>query len=147
MRSLQLLGLSLLSLGLGACGVHLPWRHHAPPAAAPVQALQVTVDDASSVTIMQRWHRNALQFDLTAVTGTGAATVARTEHLGWPVRLELLVRPGSVAQVSMSGCERATYAIPAAAGAPVVIAVSPQVYGAACDHLRIQWFAAADLPH
>src|SRR3974390_852692 len=91
------LPLTLLCLALSACALHWPWRRPPPPPPVPVQAVTVVSDVAGS--ILQYWDRNTLKVDLSTVSGEGQALLTPIASQGWPIRMEFLVRPGSMQQL------------------------------------------------
>jgi hypothetical protein len=133
------LATALLCAGLGACGVHWPWRHRAPPPPQPVHELSVQ----PSAQILQFWDRNTLLLDLTGLTGEGAATLTAAAGRGWPIRLEFRVQPGSMARLEVQGLERIVYEVPAQ-GAPVLFKLAPDAYARDTPQITVRWIAAVD---
>ena len=136
-----------LSLMLSGCAMHWPWKRR--PAAPPQPVQQVTiVSDASApaTTILQYWDRNALLLDLTAVGGEGGAMLAPIKALGWPIRLEFRVRPGSIGRLEVVGAQRVVFAVPAQ-GAPLLLKLAPSAYRADTPQITLRWSAAEDSAH
>src|SRR5579863_1555427 len=120
----------LACIGVAACGMHWPWKHHAKSAPQPVNevSIQPAADAgaAASSAILQFWDRNTLLLDLTAVGSEGAVTLSPTQH-GWPVRLEFRVQPGSMTALEVLGRVRVLFEVPSQ-GKPVVLKLSPDAY-------------------
>jgi hypothetical protein len=138
---------SALSLMLSACALHWPWKRRPVPPPQPVQQLSIVADAAGpAATILQYWDRNALLLDLTGVGGEGGAIVTPIKALGWPIRLEFRVRPGSMARLEVLAAQRVIYAVPAQ-GAPVVLKLAPSAYRADTAQITLRWSAAGDSAH
>ncbi|MBS0365006.1 MAG: hypothetical protein JSR67_04180 [Proteobacteria bacterium] len=127
-------------LGLGACTARWPWRRPPPAPPAPVQEL--TVSGGSAAGIVQYWKRNTLLLDLSGASGTGSIRVTPGKQFGWPVRLAVRVRPGTIGVLEVQGAQRLTLPISAGAGAPVDLELPPGVYTAQTPALDIRWAPA-----
>jgi hypothetical protein len=139
--------LAMLSLSLSACAMHWPWQRR--PLAPPPPVHQVTiVADApvAAMTIVQYWDRNTLLLDLTAVGGEGGAIMTPIKALGWPVRLEFRVRPGSIGRLEVLAAQRVVYGVPAQ-GAPLLLKLAPSAYHADTAQIMLRWSAADDSAH
>jgi hypothetical protein len=112
---------------LSACAIHWPWKHKPKPAPQPVHYVTVVPDAAP---ISEYWDRNTLQFDLTALSGEGSATLSQIKSVGWPVRLEFLVRPGSFGQLEVVGAQRVVYEVPTQGAANLIFKLASGVYPA-----------------
>ena len=134
----------VLSLLLSACSIHWPWRHRTKPPPQPVHYVTVTADSAAA--IKEYWHRNALQFDLTALSGEGSATLSQIKTVGWPIRLEFLVRPGSFARLEVVSAQRVVFEVPAQ-GANLVLKLAPGVYLPDTESITLRWSVADDSGH
>jgi hypothetical protein len=133
----------LLCLSLSACAMHWPWKRHPKPAPPPVHYVTV-VSDAGAIS--QYWDRNTLQFDLTALGGEGHATLTPIKAVGWPIRLEFLVRPGSFAHLEAVGAQRVVFEIPAG-GKNLSLKLAPGVYDENTESISLRWSAADDFAH
>jgi hypothetical protein len=164
--------IAALSLSLAACAMHWPWRRAPVPPPQPVHQVIISSDmpeaaadapeaadtpdaadapeaaDASAAAagIVQYWDRNTLLIDLTAVGGEGGATMTPIKALGWPVRLEFRVRPGSMARLEVVGAQRVVYAV-AAQGEPLLLKLAPSAYHPDTAQITLRWSAADDSAH
>jgi hypothetical protein len=139
--------LAALSLALSACAMHWPWQRRPAPPPQPVQQVTIVAEaPAAATTIVQYWDRNTLLLDLTAVGGEGGATLTPIKALGWPVRLEFRVRPGSIARLEVLAAQRVLYAVPAQ-GAPLLLKLAPSAYHADTAQIMLRWSAADDSAH
>lgn len=134
---------ALMCLALSACAIHWPWKHKPRPAPQPVHAVTVVSDDGQ---ISQYWDRNTLQFDLTALSGQGSATLSQIPSVGWPIRLEFLVRPGSFGRLEVVGAQRVVYEVPMQ-GTNLVFKLTPGVYPAETQSITLRWSVADDSGH
>ncbi len=135
------------SLVLTGCAMHWPWKRRPPVQPQPVQQVSIVSDAAgATVTIAQYWDRNTLLLDLTAVTGEGGANITPIKALGWPIRLEFRVRPGSIGQLEVVGAQRVQYAVPAQ-GEPLLLKLAPNADHANTPQITLRWSAAADSGH
>jgi hypothetical protein len=141
----RMLVLAILPIALVACasGRHWPWHHrHTPPQAVHVVTLQS--DNASG--IVQYWDRNTLQFDLTALSGEGAATLTPVKSVGWPIRLEFKVRPGRFGRLEVIGVQRVVFDLPSQ-GKDLVLKLAPDAYLPETERITLRWSAAGDSAH
>jgi hypothetical protein len=107
-----------------------------------VHALTVVPDATSgAVAIQQFWDRNTLLVDLSAVSGTGAATLTPIKELGWPIRLEFRVVPGSIARLEVQAAQRVVYVVPPQ-GSPEVLPLAPGAYLPDTPQISLRWSAA-----
>ena len=139
--------ITALSLVLSACAMHWPWKRRpvAPP--QPVQQVSIVTDaSAPAATILQYWDRNTLLLDLSAVGGEGGASITPIKALGWPIRLEFRVRPGSIGRLEVLGAQRVLFAVPAQ-GAPLLLKLAPSAYHADTEQITLRWSAADDSAH
>ena len=135
------------SLLLSACAMHWPWKRRPVPPPQPVQQVSIAGDAAgAAVTIPQYWDRNTLLLDLSGVSGEGGANVTPIKALGWPIRLEFRVRPGSIGRLEVLGAQRVVYAVPAQ-GEPLLLKLAPSAYHADTPQITLRWSAAADSAH
>jgi hypothetical protein len=144
-RCCLLLGASLL---LAACATpralkpsswHLPWRH--PPVAAPEPVSELLVDGvggAAAPAIVQTWNRNNLRVDLTALTGSGEMQLRPRPQIGWPVRIEFAVRPGSFQRLEVQGAERVLFTV-ASSGDTQTLLLSPGAHPRTAASLAVRW--------
>lgn len=137
------LGALLLCLPLSACAMHWPWKRHPKPAPPPVHYV-TAISDAGAIS--QYWDRNTLQFDLTGLSGEGRATLTPIKAVGWPVRLEFMVRPGSFGQLEVVGAQRVVFEIPAQ-GKNTLLKLAPGVYAESTESISLRWSAADDSVH
>jgi hypothetical protein len=133
-----------ICLALSACAIHWPWKHKPKPAPQPVHYVSVVPEAAA---ISAYWDRNSLQFDLTALSGEGSATLSQIKSVGWPVRLEFLVRPGSFGQLEVVGAQRVVYEVPPQGAANLIFKLAPGVYPADTQSITLRWSAADDSRH
>ena len=139
---------ALACMGLAACGLHWPWKHHAAPAPQPVEELTLEpVADAppASADIKQFWDRNTLLLDLTGISGEGAVALLPGTP-GWPVRLEFRVQPGRIARLEVQGRERVVFEVPSQ-GTPMVLKLAPGAYVRKTTQITLRWSAAGDSEH
>ena len=138
--------LATLCLALSACAMHWhwPWHHRQKP--PPPAVHQVTVESDSAASILQFWDRNTLQFDLTALSGEGSATISAVKSVGWPVRLEFLVRPGSFGRLEVVGSQRVVFQVPPQ-GKNLVLKLAPGTYLPDTSSITVRWNAADDSAH
>jgi hypothetical protein len=138
--------LATLCLALSACASHWhwPWHHKQKPPPPPVHAVKVESDSAAN--IFQFWDRNTLEFDLTALSGEGTATIIAVKSVGWPIRAEFLVRPGSFGQLEVTGAQRVVFQVPAQ-GKNLVLKLAPGVYLPDTQSITLRWSAADDSAH
>jgi hypothetical protein len=134
----------MMCAALSACAIHWPWKHKPKPAPQPVHYVTLAPDAAP---ISEYWDRNALQFDLTALSGEGSATLSQIASVGWPVRLEFLVRPGSFGQLEVVGAQRVVYLVPTQGSANLVFKLASGVYPADTRSITLRWRAADDSQH
>jgi hypothetical protein len=135
-----------LCVTLAACATswHWPWHHKPKPPPQPIHDVTVQSDNAAS--IFQYWDRNTLQFDLTALSGEGTATVTPVKSVGWPVRIEFLVRPGSVGRLEVTAAQRVVFEVPPQ-GKNVVMKLAPGAYTPQTQSIILRWSAAGDSGH
>jgi hypothetical protein len=139
-------GLLLLAapcLILSACALHWPWQRHPKP---PPQAVHYVTVASDGGTISEYWDRNTLQFDLSALSGEGRATLSQIKSVGWPIRLEFLVRPGSFGQLEVLATQRVVFEIPPQ-GKNLILKLAPGVYAPDTESITLRWSAAGDLAH
>jgi hypothetical protein len=136
--------IATLSLSVPACAMHWPWKRRPLPPPQPVHQVTIVPDAAvAAATIVQYWDRNTLQLDLTAASAEGGATVTPIKALGWPVRLEFRVQPGSIGRLEVQGAQRVVYAVPAQ-GAPLLLKLAPGAYHADTEQITLRWSVADD---
>jgi hypothetical protein len=139
--------IALLSLNLSACAMHWPWKRRPPPPPQPVQqVIIVPAAPVSSSPILQYWDRNTLLLDLTAARGEGGATVTPIKALGWPVRLEFRVLPGSIGRLEVVGAQRVIFAVPSQ-GTALLLRLTPDAYRPDTGQITLRWSAADDSAH
>ncbi len=144
-RNIALLAMLLLSLS--ACAMHWPWQRRPLPPPPPVHQVTIVADaPVAATTIVQYWDRNTLLLDLTAVGGEGGAIMTPIKALGWPVRLEFRVRPGSIGRLEVLAAQRVVYGVPAQ-GAPLLLKLAPSAYHADTAQIMLRWSAADDSAH
>jgi hypothetical protein len=136
-----------LSLVLSACAMHWPWKRRPAPPPQPVQQVNI-VSDASgpAATVLQYWDRNTLLLDLSGVGGEGGANITPIKALGWPIRLEFRVRPGTIGRLEVLGAQRVIFAVPAQ-GEPLLLKLTPKAYQADTAQITLRWSAAEDSAH
>jgi hypothetical protein len=136
--------LAALALSLSACAMHWPWQRRPAPPPQPVQQVTIVADaPASATTILQYWDRNTLLLDLTAASGEAGAIVTPIKALGWPVRLEFRVQPGSIGRLEVLGAQRVLFEVPAQ-GAALLLKLAPSAYHADTAQITLRWSAAGD---
>jgi len=144
-RNIALLAMLLLSLS--ACAMHWPWQRRPLPPPPPVHQVSIVADaPVAATTIVQYWDRNTLLLDLTAVGGEGGAIMTPIKALGWSVRLEFRVRPGSIGRLEVLAAQRVVYGVPAQ-GAPLLLKLAPSAYHADTAQIMLRWSAADDSAH
>jgi hypothetical protein len=139
--------IAALSLMLAGCAMHWPWKRRPVPPPQPVQQVSI-VSDASgpATTILQYWDRNTLLLDLSGAAGEGGASITPIKALGWPIRLEFRVRPGSIGRLEVVGAQRVLFAVPAQ-GEPLLLKLAPSAYRADTREITLRWSAAEDSAH
>lgn len=136
-----------LSLALSACAMHWPWKRRPVTPPQPVQQVSIVGDaSAPAAAIPQYWDRNTLLLDLSGVSGEGGASIRPIKALGWPIRLEFRVRPGSMAQLEVRAAQRVLFAVPAQ-GEPLLLKLAPSAYHADTGEITLRWSAAEDSAH
>ncbi len=139
--------LAMLSLSASACAMHWPWMRRPPPPPQPVHQLTIAPDaSANAATITQYWDRNTLLLDLSSVNGEGGATLTPIKALGWPVRMEFRVQPGSIGRLEVLAAQRVAFEVPSQ-GAPLLLKLAPGAYQADTAQITIRWSVAADSAH
>jgi hypothetical protein len=105
--------------------------------------LRVVADAGLDVAgVAQFWNRNQLRIDLSTLPAAGALTLRPVEGVGWPVRIEFAVRPGSMAQLEVQGDKRVVFIVPAtgASGAGTeILQLGMGVYTTTTKELRLSW--------
>ena len=123
---------------------HWPWT--AKPAAMEPLANQVAFEvpaGAMAIELPQHWRRNTLVIDLSGVSGSGSVAMRSKASAGWPVRLALRIRPGTVGSVEVTADQRMVLPVSAAAGAVTVdVALSPSLYTAKTPLITLSWSSA-----
>ncbi len=66
--------------------------------------------------------------------------------MGWPVRIEFKVQPGSYAQLEADGLQRAVFEVPAE-GKATVLKLDPGGYVPDTPQIAIRWSAAGGSAH
>jgi hypothetical protein len=132
-----------LCLLLSGCAMHWPWKRHPKPAPPAVHYVTAVSDGGA---ISQYWDRNTLQFDLTGLSGEGHATLTPIKAVGWPIRLEFMVRPGNFGQLEVVGAQRVVFEIPAR-GNNLSLKLAPGAYGENTESITLRWSAADDSGH
>lgn len=96
--------------------------------------------------ILQYWHRNTLQVDLSSQSGEGGAMLRPVSGHAWPIRIEFKVQPGSFANLEVVGAQRVVFEVPAQ-GAPVLFRLAPGSYAHDTAQITLRWSAADDSAH
>ncbi|MFI4869233.1 MAG: hypothetical protein ACHQDD_07775 [Steroidobacterales bacterium] len=139
--------IAMLSLSVSACAMHWPWTRRPPPPPQPVHQVTIAPDaPASAAAIIQYWDRNTLLLDLSSVDGEGGAAITPIKALGWPVRLEFRVQPGSIGRLEVLAAQRVVFEVPSQ-GAPLLLKLAPGAYLADSAQITIRWSAAAGSAH
>lgn len=138
--------LVIACVALSACVTHWHWPWHHKSKAPPTPVRGVMVESDSAANIFQYWDRNTLQFDLTGVSGEGTAKISPAKSVGWPVRLEFLVRPGSFGRLEVAGAQRVVFEIPSQ-GKNELLKLAPGVYLPDTEGITLRWSAAGDSAH
>jgi len=141
-----LLGLACL---LTACS-HLHWPFHRRPPPQPEVAHELVVSGADGAAIEsfpQYWKRNAVVLDLQSASGTGSIVLRpRPGGAGWPVRIELRVKPGSVGQLEVRSDQRVVIPVTATGTQPVDLELPAGLYTPKSQQITVQWGPAAEPP-
>lgn len=145
MTLLAILGLSLVAgcKSMPRPKLHWPWA--SKPAAAEPLANQIAweaVEGATVVEFPQRWARNTLVIDMTGVAASGSTRMRAKASMGWPVRMALRVRPGSVASIEIVADERVVLPVAAGSGPSTDLLLAPSVYSARTAMITLTWAAA-----
>jgi hypothetical protein len=139
--------IATLALSVSACAMHWPWKRQPVPPPQPVHQVTIVPDAPDAATaIAQYWDRNTLLLDLTGARGEGSATVTPIKALGWPVRLEFRVQPGSIGRLEVVGAQRVVFAVPSQ-GAPLLLQLAPSAYHTDTGQITLRWSVAADSAH
>jgi hypothetical protein len=122
---------------------HLPWHKSAPAAPVPVTELGVEADGSHPLpTVMQFWNRNTLRVDLGSASASGSFILRPSKVNGWPMRIEIAVRPGSLTQLEVHGEKRVVFNVaqsPAADGGLQLLELGAGVYSAQTPALTVSW--------
>jgi hypothetical protein len=144
-RSIALV--TALSLVLSACAMHWPWKRRPVPPPQPVHQVSIVTDaSGSAATILQYWDRNTLLLDLSGVGGEGGATITPIKALGWPIRLEFRVRPGTIGHLEVVAAQRVIFAVQSQ-GDPLLLKLAPGAYRDDTAQITLRWSAAEDSAH
>ena len=122
--------------------LHWPWA--AKPVPAPPNANQVAwegIDGAAAVEFPQWWARNTLIIDMTGASGAGSVRMHAKASMGWPKRIALRLRPGSVARIEVQADQRVVTPIVGSGAQSIEIALAPSVYSARTETIALSWFA------
>lgn len=141
------LGLALaVALGLLLCAAcsHWPWRHPPPP--PPVAVHELDISGAGFTDAPQFWKRNTLLVDLSAASGSGSVVLKPDVDRGWPVRLALRIRPGSIGFLQVRADELVSLPITPGSSKPVDLELAPGVYGAHTPQISVSWGPAPAVP-
>jgi hypothetical protein len=144
-RSIALV--TALTLVLSACAMHWPWKRRPVPPPQPVHQVTIVSDaNGSAATILQYWDRNTLLIDLSGASGQGGATITPIKALGWPIRLEFRVRPGTIGHLEVVGAQRVIFAVQSQ-GDPLLLKLAPGAYRDDTAQITLRWSAAEDSEH
>jgi hypothetical protein len=151
-RSTRLFGLAclaVLTVGLGAgCKSmpklkykpHWPWSAKAAPVAPLAnQIAWEAVDGAPAVEFPQTWLRNTLVIDMTAASGSGSVRMHAKASMGWPLRMVLRVKPGSLASIEIQAEQRLVIPVVASAAATTDLPIAPSAYNAKTATITLSW--------
>lgn len=145
------LGLSLVLALLTACGSmpKLRWPFGAKPVPPPVAvdelAFDAAPDGAAAVAYPQYWKRNTLVLDLQSAAGAGSTSFRPKTPAGWPVRIALRVRAGSMEALEVRGEQRSLLSISPAAQGLVDLELDPTVYRRSTPSITVAWGTLASL--
>lgn len=123
---------------------HWPWS--SKPAPAEPQANQVAWEapegaaaGTPAVEFPQTWSRNTLVIDMSGASGSGSVRMHAKASMGWPVRMALRVRPGSIASVEIQAEQRVVIPVLPDAGASVDLPIDPGVYLPKTPTITLSW--------
>jgi hypothetical protein len=118
---------------------HMPWRKPGTPPPAMVSELAVrTPDGATALSVPQYWNRNTLRVDLSAMAGSGTLSLLPSAVNGWPLRIEFVVRPGSMQQLEVSGDQRVVFNV-GTSGELLLLPLGNGAYTPATKLLALRW--------
>jgi hypothetical protein len=145
LRRLRAVAIILLSMALTSCST-ARWWWDRPPPPRPTPVHYVTVNGVRSGDVRQFWDRNALKLDLSSLDGEGSVTVTPVATVGWPIRLEFLVRPGSFTRLEVLAAQRVVFDVPIK-GRVQVLKLDPAVVEPKTALITLRWSAVDDSPH
>jgi hypothetical protein len=119
---------------------HWPWS--AKSAAVEPLANQIAweaVEGSTAVEFPQHWLRNTLVIDMTSASGGGSVRMHAKASMGWPVRMALRVKPGSIASVEIQAEQRVVIPIIVSGAATADLAIAPGVYNAKTPTVTLSW--------
>ena len=141
-----LAALLMLAGGLTACShLHSPFHRRPPPQAEIAHELVVSAaDGAATESYPQYWQRNTVVVDLQAASGTGSIVLRpRPGGAGWPVRIALHVKPGSVGQLEVRSDQRLVIPVTPTGTQPVDVQLPAGLYTPKSEQITVQWGPAA----
>ncbi len=124
--------------------LHWPWAKK--PAPVEPQANQVAweaVEGGAVVEFPQTWARNTLVINMTSASGSGSVRMHAKASVGWPMRVALRVRPGSIASVEVQADQRVVMPVVAGSGTTVDLLLAPSVYSAKTETITLTWSATS----
>ena len=119
---------------------HWPWG--AKPAAVEPEANQIAWEAVEGGTLMQfpqSWARNTLVINMTSATGAGSVRMTAKASMGWPVRMALRVKPGSIASIEIQGAQRVIIPVLASSAASIDLPIEADAYLARTPTITLSW--------
>jgi hypothetical protein len=142
---IRLVVIVVLALSLTACGVRLwPFGKRTPP--QPVVVNEAVFESATGAvpSVPQYWKRNTLILDLQSLSGQGEMIAKPREGSGWPVRVAVRTRPGSVGELDIRALQRVVLAVPQEGSEAVDFVLPPTLVRADTPQLTIAWGSRRD---
>ena len=137
----------VLAGALSACS-HLHWPFHRRPPPQPEISHELVVsgaDGAATDSYPQYWKRNTVVVDLQSASGTGSIVLRpRPGGAGWPVRIALRVKPGSVGQLEVRSDQRLVIPVTPAGTQSVDVELPAGIYTPKSEQITVQWGPAAE---
>ena len=143
----SIFGVLVLAAGAGCKSMpklkykpHWPWAAKAAP--VEPQANQIAweaVEGSSATEFPQSWARITLIINMTGATGAGSVRMHAKASMGWPVRMTLRVKPGSIASVEIQGEQRVLIPVLTSNASSVDLPLGRGVYSPGTPTITLAW--------
>ena len=87
----------------------------------------------------QSWARNTLVINMTSAAGAGSVRMTPKASMGWPVRMALRVKPGSIGSVEIQGEQRVVIPVLASSAASIDLPIEADAYLARTPAITLSW--------